>query len=416
LPALELERAEGGWLHGRDGKRYFDASSGAVCVNVGHAHPHVVRAIARQAERAAFAHPGARAPHELEALAERLLVTVASADHGIVFSTTGTTAVETAIALARQYQRLAGYPERVDILTSDISYHGCSAFTLALSGHRRRRPRPEEAFHLAPAFHAPYGLSAARDHVCSASCVGEVTDLLDMSERVAAVLVEPVNGTTGGAFVPPPGYLARLAAECRERGVLVIHDEILTGLGRCGLPLAADAFDAAADLVVLAKGVGAGYAAISAVVVAPDVIATIEKSGEPLPMSGTMAGTPLAAATALAVQEALDETGVLDDGTERGARLGSSLHAALQELDVVEEVRGIGFFYGVALAPGTLLDALATARDHALVLYSFNGCLPGGGGEGVVVAPPLTSSDEELDWLVGQLASALDAVGRASET
>jgi len=410
LPPLEIVRGYGVWLEGSDGARYFDASSGSVCVNVGHAQPHVVSAIANQASRIAFGHPGVRRPRELEALTDHLLARIATLQHALLFSTTGTAAVELAIALARQYQRSSGYRRRHRIVTADLGYHGSSALTLGLSGHRRRRPTVEESFGLSPSFHAPYGRSAGLDHSCDQTCADEVAAVIDSEEDVAAVLIEPVNGTTGGGFSPPSGYLTQLRSICRSRGVLLIHDEVLTGLGRCGSPLASDACaEASPDLTVLSKGLGAGYAVISAVLISPEVIPAIENSGEPLPMMGTMAGAPLAAATALAVQEVLDEIGAFA-AASRGSALFEALRSRLAPFEIVRDVRGRGFFYGVELAPATAPVLLQAARAESIQLYPFNGFLPDGSGEGIIVAPPLTAVDDELGWLLDRLEAAFSVV------
>lgn len=403
LPALEVTHGEGPWLFGTDGRRYFDASSGSICANIGHAHPHVVEAVRRQAATLAFANPGVVRSKELGALAELLLHRLGRESYRIAFAVGGTGAIELAISLARQYQRRRGHRDAVDVLTASLGYHGCSAFTLALSGHRRRRPHAADSFGLGPSFHSPYGRKIGLDHDCTSACASEALDLLTV-RRPAAVLVEPVNGATGGGLVPPDGYLSLLRAGCREEDVLVIHDEVLTGLGRCGHPLAADAFPGAEpDLVVISKGLAAGYAAISAVLVAPQVAEVLESRAEPLPLTGTMTGTPLAAATALAVQEVLHEAGVYDDGA-RTDELGTLLFNRLGDCAAVADIRGMGWFYGLELQDGGQQELLAAGRANGLVLYPFNGFRPGDGGQGVLVAPPLTSTPQELTWLVERLA------------
>src|SRR5262249_47637105 len=162
------------------------------------------------------------------------------------------------IALSRKIQRGRGEPRRLDILTSRMGYHGNSALALALSGHRRRRPPPGEALGLAPAFDPPFpGFHAGCGRpACESACADVVRAAIDQRDpdSVCAVLIEPIIGTSGGGFVPPPGYLQELRRICDERGVLLIFDEVLTGLGRTGRPMASDWWPGARpDITVVSK-------------------------------------------------------------------------------------------------------------------------------------------------------------------
>ncbi|MEI5100654.1 aspartate aminotransferase family protein [Streptomyces sp. PmtG] len=383
-------------------------------LNVGHGHPHVVRALTEQATTGAFASPGALRPALQERLARRLARLAGRPDDRVVFTSTGTAAVEMALSLARLAQRARGGHRRHRVLTASVSYHGNSALTLGLSGHHRRRPHPDDAMGLTPAFDPPYpGLHRGCRHArCHADCVDAVRDALrEDPESVAAVLVEPVNGTTGGAYPPPDGYLARLRNLCAEQGALTVHDEVLTGLGRTGRPLAADHWPhATADITVLSKGLGAGYLPVSAVLVAPHLAELILAGGAPVPMMGTMSATPLQAAVGLAVLDVLEDTGALTDAQGLGARLGTDLRRSLAGLPAVTDVRGRGHFYGVELAPGTLGEAMRATRARDLLLYPFNGYRHDGGGEGLIVAPPLTASADELAFLTARLREALERV------
>jgi adenosylmethionine-8-amino-7-oxononanoate aminotransferase len=415
LPTLPYSHAEGSWIHTSDGRRMLDASSGLICVNVGHAHPRVVRAMAEQAARCTFASPGVLEP----ALQERFVTAVTRAvgrpDDRVLLTSTGTAAIEMAVLVARAAQRARGEHGRHRILTSTLSYHGNSALALGLSGHRRRRPHPHDGFGLAPAFDPPYpGLHInCRFGACRAECVEDVVRAIDEAgaHEVAAVLLEPINGTTGGGFCPPDGYLAMLREACDARGVLIIHDEVLTGLGRTGRPLAADHWPgASADLTVLSKGLGAGYTPIAALLIEPALAEQMLSWSGALPVMGTMSATPLQAAVGLEVLAILDEIGALRTDVTRGGALGEALCASVSGVPAVKTIRGRGYFYGVELSDGTLLETLETAREHGLLLYPFNGFHGDGGGEGVIVAPPLTVSPDEIGFLAAALRKTLLAV------
>lgn len=417
LPDLDVVTAYGSWLHCADGRRFFDGSSGLVCVNVGHGSPKVFSRVEQQFLRASFAGAAVVRPNVQLELAGRLCRAVGRPEDSVALVTCGTIGVEVAVALARNITRARGGKRRGDILTSSLSYHGNSALTLALAGNHARRPRPEDTLGLGPAFPAPY--PPVHDHgqagACDASCAEEVAKAIDGrgAENVAAVLLEPVNGTTGGAYVPPDGYLRRVAEICRERGVLVIHDEVLTGLWRTGAPLASNHWDGAEpDLCILSKGLGGGYTSVGAVLVSPDLALLLNHpDAGPMPAMGTMAANPMQAAACLGV---LDELQSMDIEAfhARGDRLGASLRA-LTALPGVRDVRGIGHLYGVELAPGLLWPLMAECEKRGVFFYPFSGAGQPR-SEGLVVAPPLTSTDEDIDFLTAALSDAATAIGRTS--
>jgi adenosylmethionine-8-amino-7-oxononanoate aminotransferase len=416
IPPVSYSHASGSWIFASDGQRYLDASSGIINVNIGHAHPAVVEALRDQVGICTFASPGSLAATGMEQLAAATAKAVHRPQDRVMFTPTGTSAVEAAIALARLAQRSRGEAGRYKVLTASLGYHGNSAFTLALSGHRPRRPHQDDGFGLGPAFDPPY----PGQHLgcpfpaCRIECAQVVREAIVNAgpDSVAAVLMEPVNGTTGGAYPPPAGYLRAVREICDEYGVLVIHDEVLTGLGRTGLPLAAHHTPGAqAHIITLSKGLGAGYLPLSATMIAPDLAECILSSGQWLPLMGTMSATPLQARVGLAVLSVLDELGALDRNQVRGAAVGQVVTEATRDLPMVVDVRGLGYFYGIELAPGTISDALQITRSNGLLLYPFARWHIDGSGEGMLVAPPLNTTDAELDFLGEALRASLVRLG-----
>ena len=419
IPPIDYSHASGSWIYGTDGKRYLDACSGIVNVNIGHAHPRVVAAMADQAGICTYASPGTFAATQMEQLAAATARAVHRPDDRVMFTPTGTHATEAAISLARLVQRARGEEGRHKVLTTSLGYHGNSAFVLALSGHRSRRPHPDDSFGIGPAFDPPYpGHHRGCPYpVCRAECAGAVRDAIVAAgpETVAAVLMEPMNGTTGGGYTPPAGYLRALRRICDEFGVLVIHDEVLTGLGRTGLPLASHhEQDAAPDILTLAKGLGAGYLPLAATMIAPELADAIFASGRWLPLMGTMSGTPLQGRVGLAVLSVLDEIGVLDRDRMRGAAVGQAIAEATRDLPLVTDVRGRGYFHGIELAPGTIGEALRVTRSNGLLLYPYVRFMPDGTGEGLLVAPPLNATEADLEFLGDSLRTSLARIGEGA--
>ena len=412
IPPISYSHAAGSWVFASDGKRYLDGASGIINVNIGHAHPVVVDALREQVGICTYASPGTFAPTQMEQLAAATARAVHRPDDQVMFTPTGTHATEAAIALARLVQRARGEEGRHKILTSSLGYHGNSAFVLALSGHRSRRPHEDDSFGLAPAFDPPYpGQHIGCPYpVCQVECARAVRDAIVAAgpETVAAVLLEPVNGTTGGGYVPPAGYLRALREICDEYGVLFIQDEVLTGLGRTGLPLASHHTPGAdADIVTLSKGLGAGYVPLAATMIAPRLAEDIMSSGRWLPLMGTMSATPLQGRAGLAVLSVLDDLGVFDRDVVKGEAVGKLVAEAVRDQPLVKSFRGIGYFYGIELEPGTLGDVMRITRSNGLLLYPFVKWHPDRTGEGLLVAPPLNATDADLDFLGETLHTSL---------
>ncbi|WP_435245127.1 aminotransferase class III-fold pyridoxal phosphate-dependent enzyme [Streptomyces tendae] len=409
LPDFDVVAAHGAWLDLADGRRMLDGSSGLICTNVGQGSDKVLARIQQQFSRAAFGGPAVVQPHSQLELMDRLCRAVGRPDDSVALVTCGTLAVEVAIALAKNIARTRSSKRRADILTSTLSYHGMSALTLGLAGNGVRRPHPEDTLGLGPAFPPPYPPAHPHPHsACDATCAEEVAKAIDSrgAHNVAAVLIEPVNGTTGGAFVPPDGYLRRVGEICRERDVLVIHDEVLTGLWRTGTALASQHWDGSEpDLCILSKGLGAGYTPVGAVLVAPELAPVLRhKEAAALPALGTMATQPLQAAACLGVLdelEAMDATALQQHGEQLGAGL-----RALAGRPGIRDVRGLGHLYAVELEPGLLWTVMEQAEARGVFFYPFTGA-GDPRSEGLVVAPPLTSTAGDIAFLTTALTDAV---------
>jgi adenosylmethionine-8-amino-7-oxononanoate aminotransferase len=338
----------------------------------------------------------------------------------VFFVSSGSEAMETASKLALQYWREKGQPEKTELISRHTSYHGSTMGALSLSGHPVRRRAWSGVVRSYPRVVAPSCYRCPFDltfPTCALACANDVERaLLEVgSDRVAAVVVEPIVGAAGGAITPPDGYYERVAELCQANDVLLIADEVLTGVHRTGPFLALSHWGVTADLVALGKGLAAGYTPLSAVLIS-DRVADAITDGSGLFVHGhTHASNPLSAATGLAVLRWCEANGVFDRVPVLGEYLGGALGALGQRHRVVGEVRGRGLLWGVELVadrdtkarfPGGAAAAVECARRQGLLIY------PAGDGtlDAFLVAPPLTISESEIDEIVQRLDRTLDAL------
>ena len=394
---------QGAWFWDADGRRYLDMSSLAECMNLGHQHPALIRAIREQAEKLCFvtatwgAEPRAR-------LAERLLSLSGYEGGRVFFCLGGADANENAVKLAR---KAAGTP-RGWVITRERSYHGATYGAMALSGDARTShhidPEDLRVVRVPPpyAYRCPFG--SATDAECgerAARRVGEVIDELGPG-AVAAVLMETDAGTNG--IVAPDGYWPLLRQETRDRGVWLIADEVMSGFGRCGEWFAWQRYGEAGrpDLMSLAKGLTASHLPLGAVVLSRDVAATLEH--EMLFTGLTYCGHPLCCAAGLAALAAYEDEGLIERSRALGALLLEQLQAMKDRVAVIGDVRGgHGLFAVVELvrdratrepiAPWpsrhpSLASFVARAREHG-VSFATQGNL-------IILAPPLVIEEEDL--------------------
>jgi adenosylmethionine-8-amino-7-oxononanoate aminotransferase len=418
---LAIERAEGVWLHTRDGVRILDAAGGAIAVNVGHGRREVAEAVARALERTSFVVP-VFATEERLRLVERLQERWLPGDLRQVFFTSGgSESVDAAIRLARQHHVAAGRPERWKVIGRELSYHGTTLATLAVGGHtKRRKPFGPLLLDLpkAPACYCLRCPLGKRYPNCDVACADELERVIEREgpETVAAFVAEPVVGSTAGALAPPPEYWPRVADVCRRHGVLLIADEVMTGFGRTGRRFGVEHWDVAPDILVGGKGLAGGYAPLGALIARPAVVEPLARAGDEL-MYYTYGGHPAACAAADAVLEILER----EDLVRRAAAMGERLRKALAPLEHhphVAEVRGLGLLQAIELVRDreTLEPFPAEARVAGRVVVEGirRGVFfyPGGADPArdvVCLGPPFVISEDEIELLARVLGEAVDA-------
>ena len=420
-------RGDGAYLVDAAGKRYLDASGGAAVSCLGHSHPRVIQAIKDQLDRLPYAHTGFFTSDPAERLADMLIEDAPGDLDKVYFVSGGSEAVEAALKLARQYFVETGRPERHKVIARRQSYHGNTLGALAAGGNewRRRQFKPLliDTTHVAPCYayrdrrhdesEEAYGIRAADELEAAIQALGP--------DSVAAFICEPVVGATAGAVPAVPGYLKRIREICDRHGVLLIFDEIMCGMGRTGHLYACAEDGVAPDLMTVAKGLGAGYQAIGALLVSARIFAAIESGSGFFQHGHTYMGHPVACAAGVAVQQAIRDEGLLERVRLMGGRLRGALDERFGNHHHVGDIRGRGLFIGLELvedrATKAPFDAArkvnvrikAEAMARGLMVYPMGGTIDGQAGDHVLVAPPFIIEDAQIDEIVGKLGEAIDA-------
>ncbi|OGA21236.1 MAG: hypothetical protein A3H34_08140 [Betaproteobacteria bacterium RIFCSPLOWO2_02_FULL_67_19] len=418
-------RGEGAYLYDCDGKRYLDASGGAAVSCLGHSDAAVVKAIQDQLAKLPFAHTSFFSNEPMEALAGALAAHAPASLDRVYLVSGGSEAVEAALKLARQYFVEKGEPQRRHLIARRQSYHGNTLGALAVGGNVWRRkpfePLLVDVTHVSPCY-AYRGRQAGEsddDYAgrLAAELEGEIRRL--GGDQVMAFVAETVAGATLGAVPPVAGYFRRIREVCDRYGVLLILDEVMCGMGRCGTLWAFEQEGIVPDLVTIAKGLGAGYQPIGAVLVAKRIYETIVGGSGFFQHGHTYLGHAAACAGALAVQERLHRGGLLARVAPLGVQLEARLRAAFGAHPNVGDIRGRGLFWGLELVqdrasrapfdPKLRLHARVkqAAMAAGLLCYPMGGTLDGARGDHVLLAPPFIVEAAQLDELVEALGRSL---------
>ncbi len=419
-------RGEGIYLFDARGKRYIDASGGAAVSCLGHVHPRVVSAIKRQADRLCYVHTSFFTSEPAEALADHLVARAPAGISHAAFVSGGGEAMETALKMARQYFLEIGQPQRSHFIARRQSYHGNTLGALAIGGNQWRRepyaPLLMDVTHVSPCY--PY--REQRPGESGEQYGARLADELELAigavgtGKVIAFIAEPVVGATLGAAPAVPGYFRRVREVCDRHGILLILDEVMCGMGRCGTLFACEQEGVAPDLITVAKGLGAGYQPIGAVLLNQRVHDAFTRGSGGFQHGFTYMGHALACAAALEVQHVIEEDGLLMAVRQRGAQLESELARAFAGHPHVGDIRGRGLMQAIELvadrdggrpfAPALQLHARVkqSAMNLGLACYPSGGCVDGRHGDHVLLAPPFIVTDSQVGEIVALLRRAVD--------
>ncbi|MFS8932243.1 aspartate aminotransferase family protein [Cupriavidus taiwanensis] len=416
------------------GRRYLDASGGAAVSCLGHGHPRVIEAIKAQLDTIAYAHTSFFTTEVSETLADTLAQAAPGDLDHVYFVSGGSEAVESALKLARQYFVEVGQPARRHFIARRQSYHGNTLGALAIGGNAWRRepflPLLVPAHHVSPCYAYRERQAGETDAQYAQRLADELeAKIQDLGPgTVAAFVAETVVGATAGAVPPVGDYLKRIRAVCDKYGVLLILDEVMSGMGRTGYLFACEEDGVVPDIVTIAKGLGAGYQPIGAMLSTRRIYDAIVGGSGFFQHGHTYIGHATACAAALAVQRTIAEDKLLANVLARGEQLRQRLREALGDHPNLGDVRGRGLFVGVEFvsdrdSKATLDPALKTharlksaAMQNGLLVYPMGGTVDGVQGDHVLFAPPFICTPRDIDNIVDRFAVAVQAVLPASVT
>jgi len=421
-------KGEGCYIIDSNGKRYFDGSGGAAVSCLGHSNERVKQAINDQLLNLDFAHTGFFTTEPAEALADLLIKNAPDNIDRVYLVSGGSEAVEAAIKLARQYYLEKGESTRNKIIARRQSYHGNTLGALASGGNEWRRaqfsPLLIEVSHIAPCYEYRERHKDETSFEFGQRVANELeTEILRLgAEEVMAFMAEPVVGATLGAVPAVNGYFTRIREICDQYGVLLILDEVMCGMGRTGTLFACDYDGITPDIVTIAKGLGAGYQPIGAMLCSAKIYEAIEKGSGFFQHGHTYLGHPVVSAASHAVVSEILENNLLEKVKAQGSKLEAHLNEVFGQHPNIGDIRGRGLFRGLEIvsnretkqpmdaSKATAKKIKAAAFDAGLICYPMSGTIDGKNGDHILLAPPFIMDDDQIGELVDKLQTAVDQV------
>ncbi|MGW0563760.1 aspartate aminotransferase family protein [Streptomyces sp. NPDC003016] len=420
-PVPTIVRGEGTYIYDDKGRKYLDGLSGLFVVNAGHGRHELAETAYKQAQELAFFPIWSYAHPKAVELAERLANYAPGDLNKVFFTTGGGEAVETAWKLAKQYHKLTGNYTKYKVISRAVAYHGTPQGALSITG----LPALKAPFEpLVPGAHKVPNTNIYRASIHGDDPVAfgrwaadqiEQEILFEGPETVAAVFLEPVQNA-GGCFPPPPGYFQRVREICDKYDVLLVSDEVICAFGRLGTMFACDKFDYVPDMITCAKGMTSGYSPIGACIISDKIAEPFYKGDNTFLHGYTFGGHPVSAAVGCANLDIFEREGLNQHVLDNEDAFFSTLKK-LNDLPIVGDVRGNGFFYGIELVKDKATKETFTDEETERVLYGFlskalfeNGlyCRADDRGDPVVqLAPPLISTQETFDEIEGIMRQVL---------
>lgn len=417
-----LDQARGVYMWDKDGRRYLDGSSGAMVCNIGHSNPNVLAAMEQQMAASTFGYRLHFRTEASEALADKIVGLMPEGLDRVFFVSGGSEAVESAIKLARQYAVSIDQPDRWKVISRSPSYHGCTLGALALTGYSTLADPFAPMMRAMPKIPAPRAYLDGLDPELTATG-HHYADMLarkieeEGPETVLAFIVEPVGGAATGALVPPAGYLSRVREICDRYGILLIADEVMTGVGRTGTFLGGEHWGLRPDIVAMSKGLGSGYVPLGAMIASSAIVEPVLDRGG-FAHGFTSAGNPLACAAGLAVLQEVEDQKLCANAARMGTALSHRLRRLMAKHPIIGDVRGKGlltaFEFMADAATKEPLPRQMNAHQRFVEIAYANGLIvysrrtrDGVEGDHILVCPPLIMTEAHLDEIDGMLDCSL---------
>ena len=426
-PPIKAVSSDGCYIIDENGKQYFDGSGGAAVSCLGHGDPDVIKAVQDQTSKMAFAHTGFFSSDPAEELAELLIDNAPGELDRVYFVSGGSEAIEAAIKLARQFHIENGEPSRHHIIARKQSYHGNTLGALAAGGNKWRRNQFEpiliDVSHISPCYEYVDKLKEETSFDYGQRVAQELEDeILRLgSDKVMAFIVEPVVGATMGAVPAVPGYFKKVRNICNKYGVLLILDEVMCGMGRTGHLFASEFDEIEPDILCIAKGLGAGYQPIGAMLCSKDIYDRLGKGSGFFQHGHTYMGHPVACAAGLAVLKAILNRKLLSSINNKSNQLFNCLKTQLEHPNI-GDIRGRGLFIGIEIVKNIEtkkpfdpnLKVAASIKNAAfeagLICYPMSGTRDGKWGDHILLAPPFIINESQIIELVNKLSIAIESV------
>jgi adenosylmethionine-8-amino-7-oxononanoate aminotransferase len=425
---------DGVYVIDADGKRYLDGCGGAAVSCLGHNNEVVREAVKAQLDKLAWAHTSFFTSEPAEQLADMLIERAPTGIDRVYFVSGGSEATEASMKLARQYFLEKGEPNRRHVIARWQSYHGNTLGALAAGGNRWRRKQFEPFLtaamhHIDACYFWRWAQAGETPEAYGLRMANQLEEkILELGEdSVAAFIAEPVVGATLGAVAAEAGYFKRIREICDKYGVLLILDEVMCGMGRCGTLFASEHDNVRPDMICIAKGLGAGIQPIGAMLCSAEIYGAIEQGSGFFQHGHTYLGHPAACAAGVAVLQEVERHDLLENVNAMGAQLMAALEARFGQHPHVGDIRGRGLFLGVELVedkdskqpfdPALKLHADIKKRALAggLMVYPMGGTVDGQAGDHVLIAPPYIINETHVAELVDKLDSAIDGALTASK-
>jgi len=411
-----VTHGEGIYLFDEEGRRYIDGSGGALVANIGHGHPEIFQKMMEEMGRVGYVHGTQFTTRSIEEYAGALGGILPEGLEKIYFLSGGSESIEAAIKFARQYFLESGHPQRWRVIARWHSYHGNTLGALSLTGRTGMRkpylPLLIDFPHFPPpyCYRCPFNLSYPQ---CGLECAKTLEQVIRMEgpETISAVILEPIGGATIGALVPPEGYLSLIRKICDRFEILLIDDEVMTGMGRTGRWFAMEHWGVSPDIMVLGKGMSGGYFPLSAMITRKEYVERLREKTGGFVHGHTFSHHPVACAVGLSVLRFIQQRKLIEACLRKGDYLLQKLEE-LKEFPFVGDVRGKGLMTAIEFVrdqktkePFPRTDRVTEkvidlAFENGLVLYPGTGFVDGVNGDMVMVGPPLIIEETQIDEII----------------